>query len=479
MHPILPPRRLPNRFIVVCAAMLGLAIQLPAVDLHPDAFVRVSPRDARYFELSDGSPYIPIGLNMIAPPGRDLAGMEQWMRQLGTNGGNFIRVWLSNPFFDVEAQRSGEYDPAKAQRIDDMLAAARQNGLRVKMCLEHFRHLGEGRQTWAGKSLHHTANGGTATNIADFFNGERSRDLFQRKLAWYANRFGNNPTIFGWELWNEINAVSGGDYMAWTAVMLPELHLRFPSNLCMQSLGSFDTDGVRANYRRLALMPGNDVAQVHRYLDLGARLEACKGPVHRLAADAVNELLATKPGKPVILAESGAVEPSHTGPFKLYAKDTNGIILHDVLFAPFFAGAAGPGHIWHWDAYVAKNNLWWQFGRFAEAVRGIDPAAEHFQPATLPHERLDVAVLEGAHTWLIWCRDVENNWRSELQDGMPPKTLSGAVVDLGKRAGQLSGARVRCYDPWRNAWFDFAMNGELIRLPAFQRSLVVRIDRAM
>ena len=43
-----------------------------------------------------------------------------------------------------------------------------------------------------------------------------------------------------------------------------------------------------------------------------------------LAADAVNELLATKPGRPVILAESGAVEPRHTGPFKLYAKDQPG-----------------------------------------------------------------------------------------------------------------------------------------------------------
>lgn len=445
---------------------------------NSEAFVRVSPRDARYFELSDSSPYIPIGLNMIAPPGRGLAGMEQWMRQLGTNGGNFIRVWLSNPFFDVEAQRSGEYDPAKAQRIADMLAAARQNGLRVKMCLEHFRHLGEGRQTWAGKPLHHVANGGTATNIADFFNGARSRNLFKRKLAWYADRFGSNPTIFGWELWNEINAVSGGDYMAWTAVMLPELHQRFPSNLCMQSLGSYDTDGKRAEYRRLALMPGNDVAQVHRYLDLGARLEVCKGLVHRLAADAVNELLVTKPGKPVILAESGAVEPGHTGPFKLYAKDTNGMILHDVLFAPFFAGAAGPGHIWHWDAYVAKNNLWWHFGRFAETVRGIDPPAEHFQPTTLPHERLDVAVLEGTHTWLLWCRDTKNDWRSELQNGKPPESVNGAAIDLRAKAADVGGAKVRCYEPWRDRWSESKIVGGKIALPEFQRSLVVKIDRA-
>src|SRR5215471_7201197 len=110
-------------------------------------------------------------------------------------------------------------------------------------------------------------------------------------------------------------------------------------------------------------MPGNDIAQVHRYLDLGASLDACKGPVDVLAAEAVRELLAFQPGKPVILAESGAVEPRHSGPFKLYTADQDGVLLHDILFAPFFAGAAGPSQIWHWDAYVAKNGLWQHFRR--------------------------------------------------------------------------------------------------------------------
>ncbi len=66
--------------------------------------------------------------------------------------------------------------------------------------------------------------------------------------------------------------------MAWTAFMLPELHKAFPKNMAMQSLGSFDTDRARDVYKRHSTMPGNDLAQVHRYLDLGAKLEICKGP---------------------------------------------------------------------------------------------------------------------------------------------------------------------------------------------------------
>lgn len=86
------------------------------------AFVRVSPRNARYLELTDGTPYIPIGLNMISPPrvkageAEALRGMESWLESLSSNGGNYIRVWVSNPFWDIEHEKSGVYDEAKARR---------------------------------------------------------------------------------------------------------------------------------------------------------------------------------------------------------------------------------------------------------------------------------------------------------------------------------------------------------------------------
>ncbi|MGO9204527.1 MAG: cellulase family glycosylhydrolase [Limisphaerales bacterium] len=437
-------------------------------------FVRVSPRDPRYLELSDGTPYIPIGLNLIAPPGdQGLPGLQAWMEQLQANGGNYIRVWLSNPFFDVEHARCGDYDEAKAKRIEAMLAIAARHGIRVKLCLEHFRHLGDGRQAWAAKPLHLIANGGTAADIGDFFNGTASREQFKKKLAWFARRFGDNPAVFGWELWNEINAVQGGDYLGWTEIMLPELHRLFPRNLAMQSLGSYDGEYARAPYRRLATMPGNDVAQVHRYLDLGAKLEICRGPMDLLAADAVRELLSQRPGRPVLLAESGAVEPSHSGPFKLYSQDTNGVLLHDVLFAPFFAGAAGPGHIWHWDSYVARQNLWWHFGRFAQAVKDLDPPAEHFQPDLLPHSRLRVYVLKGRRTVLLWCRDAQNTWRRELAEGQAPAPVQGIVLDLGPL--KLGKASARLYDPWENRWTTAALEGDRLPLPEFKRSLVARL----
>jgi len=455
---------------------------------HP--YVRVSPRDARYFELSDGRPYIPIGLNMIAPPGRNeaqaLAQMDEWMHKLSDNGGNYIRLWLGNPFFDIEHATSGVYDEEKAKRIDAVLALARKYNIRVKMTLEHFRHLGNGSQAWAGKPIHSVSNGGPAKDIVDFFANAASREQFKRKLDWYAKRYGDDPTVFAWELWNEFDAVQemwkpeawrqGGVALDWTREMLGALHQRFPKNMAVQSLGSFDNERKTDIYRTFCLIPGNDFAQVHRYLDLGAKLEVCHGPMDVLAADAVMTLIGFNTGKPILLAESGAVEPSHSGPFKLYEKDKAGILLHDVLFAPFFAGAAGSGQCWHWDAYVAKNDLWWQFGRFAQAVKDIDPPAEQFRPIRIEHPRLRIYALAGRRTLLAWCRDTQNTWQTELADGREPERLTGQAIRLLAEAVPQGSPHVRIYDPWTDTWSEGRIvNGE-VSLPAFTRSIVVRIE---
>ena len=466
-----------NRRLQLILALIAGGLLAQSSSAAETAFVRVSPRDPRYFELSDGKPYIPIGLNMVHPTTEqgELGEMENWMKQLAANHGNYLRVWLSGYGFDIEHTKCGEYDLERAKRIDAVLAAARRDGLRVKLCLEHFRDV-QGPKKWSTKPLHHVSNGGTAESMADFFNGQASREQFKKKLAWYQARYGSDPIVFGWELWNEINAAAAGDRLAWTEAMLPELHRLFPKNLAMQSLGSYDSDWCRKDYDRLTVMPGNDVAQVHRYLDLGATYPICKGPVDILAADAVSELLKFNPNRPVILAESGAVEPRHSGPFKLYAKDRDGILLHDILFAPFFSGAAGAGMIWHWDSYVARNDLWRHFGRFAAAVEGIDPPAEGFKVLEIPHGSLRVRALQGKRTFLAWLRDAESNWKTELEEGQPPRTVHGESLKLPEGFTSSSGAKVRIYNPWTDQWTPTKIDRGTIALPEFSRSLVVRVD---
>lgn len=455
-------------------AAMPAALLAPA----PPAYVQVSRRDRRYFELSDGSGYVPIGNNIcweryLTEENAVLAKMEERYRRLSAHSGNFTRLWLSSPFYDLEPRRPGDFDPAAARRLERLLAIARRYGIRVKLCLEHFRSMEYVPPAFPGSvSMSRPGfgktRGGPFADMTHYFTSAEGKEAFLRKLDFYARAYKDEPAIFGWELWNEINAVRGTNWSEWTKAMLPELKRRFPNHLAMQSLGSFDRETARSYYRDLCTAPGNEAAQIHRYLDLGAQLDVCKGPMDVLAADAVRELLSYNPGRPVLLSEAGAVEPRHAGPWKLYEKDREGVLLHDILFAPFMAGAAGPGQAWHWDHYVEKHDLWFHFERFAEAVKGVDPREEDFKPAFAERDSVRVYSLNGRRHTLIWVRDALSDWRAELAEGRPAQPRGGFRIPV------RGSGRADFFHPWANAWSKGQIEKNAIVLPEFTRSLFIR-----
>lgn len=450
-------------------------------------YVEVSPDNPAYFQLSDGTPYIPIGINMINPnypvysTDSALNEIETWMKNLSENGGNYVRVWLSQSFWDMEDEKAGVYDPEKVQRIDRFVAMARKYGLRIKMTMEHFRGITEEEvsRDWVRKPIYHTSHGGPLNDIGEYLSTEAGRKLFLDKLDFYQAHFGSDTVFFGWELWNEMNAMRGPEdstFFAWNKMMLQKTKARFPENLVMQSFGSFDRESVRNSYRRMVTMPENDVAQIHRYLDPGADMPVCQAPMDIIASSAIDELLSYNLDKPALLAETGAVEPNHSGPSHLYKKDTAGILLHDVLFAPFFSGAAGAGMIWHWNQYVHPNNLWYHYGRFAEAIKGINPLKEKFTPVKIETDSFRIYVLGGITTTLVWIRDKNDTWQRELDDNLTPGLIRNSTLSLDNLNIEHPINNIRIYDPWKNIWSEKEAKDDIILLPDFKRSLVVRIE---
>ncbi len=450
------------------------------------SYVPVSARNPHYFELSDGTPYVPVGLNLCWPrfieeEAAGLAKMEMYFRQLSKNGGNYTRIWLSAPFYEVEHTHAGRFDQAKVRRIAAVLDLAGKHGVKVKLCFENFRRLLNYPPKFPGSApfdrpVYHTSHGGPLEDMNDYLQTETGKKLFRDRLTFLQKHIGNHPAIFGWELWNEMDAVQGKGWQTWTDEMLRQLEKQFPRHLHMQSLGSFDQADKYDMYQSVCALPDNQVAQVHRYLDPAATLEACKGPMDVLAADAVGQLLSYQLSKPVIVSEIGAVEANHAGPSKLYEKDKAGVLLHDLLFAPFFTGAAGPGQSWHWDSYVEKNNLWHHFGRFAEAIKGINPVTEAFTPFQINHSGLRTYGLRSKTTTLLWCRDAANTWQMELVAGKSPETLKGLTLTVDSWRPEGKKASVSFYDPWQHKWSKSTPLTATLSLPDFSRSLVVKLS---
>lgn len=453
--------------IVVFLAGTGCGVRKP----FSDAFVGIDPKNPSYFRLSNGEPYIPIGCNIAALSNR--AAIERYVEALSRNGANFGRVWLNSALFEVQTEY-GRTDEEHLSNIVYLLDLARRHDLKIKLCIESFRHIRPGRNRWDTKASYHTSNGGPFRNAAEFVRSQQGRDEYLRRLQTIRDRVGDHPAVFGWELWNEMNAVDCPEIEEWNDYMLPRVKQMFPHNLVMQSLGSLDRRSSFPIYAYICKHPANEVMQVHRYLDPGAELAVCRAPMDSLCSDAVAVLRAYGARKPLLLAEGGAVEADHAGPSRLYARDTAGVLLHDVLFAPFFCGAAGSGHSWHWDHYIEKNGLWYHFRRFARAVEGLDPGAEEFEPLRLDSGPLKGYLLRGKKHTLAWFRDAECDWQSELAEGRAPALRQGLEADFSE---VLSGRRIRrveVYDPWTDRW-TAAAPGYRIPLPKFRRSVVVRI----
>jgi len=479
-------------FIYILTELLcgvALAKPYPGNWEKKDNFVQVSPLNSHYLQYDDGSPYIPVGQNICwsrttVDPDKALAQYKAYFDKFADNGGNLVRIWLSAPLFEIEQVAPHVYSSAKRDLlIDQVLKLASERGIKIKFCLENFRVLLNRPAPFEGsvpfdKPIYHVKNGGELNNTGEYLTTKAGLDLYIGKMKYFSRKFAANPTIFGWELWNEFNCIDAPDNttrLEWTEKMLAEAKKCFPDQLVMQTLGSFDSASQRSNYLQFSSLSGNEIAQVHRYMDPAPnKLKAVSAPMDILTSDATRELLAFDLGKPVLLSETGAVEANHAAPSRLYDLDKEGVLLHDLIFAPFFSGAAGSGQCWHWHHYVDRHNLWWHFGRFAAAIRGLNPLKENFKPVFSETGETRNYTLQGVGTTISWLRDVKSDWQSELVEARPAQPLTNLSINVETMGFGADLKSVQCYLPWEDRWVDVAVNNGSLKLPAFKRSVIVK-----
>jgi len=134
-----------NLFSFIFLSFIGYHSAYTQNQVFKPRYIGISKINPAYFSFPDGSPYIPIGINLINPSSRNhenpdsaFVEIDQWMKKLSENGGNYIRIWLSESFWDMEDRVAGQYSDEKVKRIDHFFEIARKYKLRVKITLEHF-----------------------------------------------------------------------------------------------------------------------------------------------------------------------------------------------------------------------------------------------------------------------------------------------------------------------------------------------------
>lgn len=395
--------------------------QHPGVIDSKTKFVRASTTYPAYFETADNRTWIPVMINYIVPAGQNESAafttIENYFRNFSGNGGNAMRIWISSPFLEIEDKQAGQYSANKFARIDKVLELAEKYHIRIKFTLQHIRTIAarQVKNAWSNSTVLSSDTGGPFKDIRQYVNTTEGKKYYLNRVRALSEKYKNNKQIFGWELWNEMDAVGTNNWYDFTKEILDSVKLLFPHHMVTQTLGSLHSEDAAKRYEQFFTLQNNDFVSLHRYIDPGKdwnQYDNITRPVDSLVYDAMQFAKKHVTGKPIVVNEIGAVEANHIGPSKMYAVDTAGVLIHDMIFAPFFCGAAGTGGLWHWDSYVQRQNLWYHYQRFQNAINGIDPVKERFASFTLEKQGVRSYGLKGIHQTIVWCRDGENNWKN-------------------------------------------------------------------
>lgn len=451
----------------------------------------------------DGKYFLPYGINMAFPEGyQDSNGQEfgqgnnvsflglkqyeNWFRACAKNGVNLVRIWCGCQYFSPDKAELGEYDLLQFYKLDKIFALANRYKIRLKLTIERFRvfvadksKLGacEGVAGNGGNIFqkYATYQGEVVTSKA-WLEEEKCRALWVEKLKEYAKRYACDPALYAIEFWNEMNAYSVknndmGVINRWNEYMAERARVLFPNAVLLNSLGSLDCEEVLAYYEAFCFEKF-DWLQFHTYLDQGAAydgvrenpIEAVKNSVRVLAKKAA----ACK--KPLYLAETGAVNDRHSGPFRYYLADNDGILFVDCVYAPLFLGCLGAGNIWHWDnRYVAAKNLYALYAPLTKAVQGVDFAREEFVPIDLSNEKFYCLVLKGKTQVLAFVRNKKYAWQNVLRDGKTVGYESGTIDFSGVLAKNVDFIPI-----WKDERDRVRFDGKILTVEKCKRGFLLK-----
>ncbi len=390
--PLAPGR---YRLVVRAADRSGTAkssaITFTATAKHGSGFIRVAKAAPRYFAYDDGKPYFAVGENVCWSGWRSpIADYTKWLKGLGAAGGNWARLWLAFNEKGLEWMPAptpkagigsylglGRYAQDNAWRLDRVVDLARQNGVRVMLCLGTYGEFTEGGFFGEGSWIsnpYNAMNGGPCATSADFWTNERARKLYKQRLRYLIARWGYSPDLFAWEFWNEVPATPEGN--VWIAEMAAYLKQHDPNRHLVST-----TYGDAGTWRCADI----DFSMKHMYGQAGNVADFTS----RIADEAREGL---SHGKPYLLAEFGIDWQTDDG--KWDPKGL-GISMRNGAWASMMVGSAGTSMLWYWDGYVHPKDLYhvltpvgkfaatvnWAKERFAP-VQGIQVAASASAPET-------------------------------------------------------------------------------------------------
>lgn len=386
----------------------------------------------RYFGWTRGGTLFPVGENLAYSGPQATYAYDTWLERLARQQATYARIWVG-PFTPFRLETAaGRYDLRAAWRLDHVLDTAERCGIRIALCADTFSSLRirPGPALWSTHP-YNRARGGFLAHPSDFFTDPRARAAFQQRLRYLSARYGCSPNVFSWELMNEVDLTEDFDVTAvvgWIRAVARALRAADPyGHPITVSAGAIE--GVP----EIDALPEIDYVQTHLYGagDLSAALDGvCREKTARF-------------DRPHLVTETA---PSVRR--AVVARDTQADWLHDALWAPVFAGAAGSGMPWGWDDAMHARNRYDELGALARFVDGVPWTSQAWAPVRVLETRTaaEVALPRGD----VFLMPPRGGW--QLAPYNRPVTIEvsadGTVRDLDRLARLLHGpSRTDLHNP--------------------------------
>ena len=282
--------------VLLASAAILFLVASPNVATSPAAGAFVRQRGGRFFV--GNRPFRFVGANVsVMFRDEDRERMPETMRQAAQAGIKVVRVWAFGeggpndvkPMADfADWPRNhpfrwapGQWNEEAFVQLDQVIAEAAKNKLYVQLCLTNWwRDTGGVTQylRWAG--INDAADDRYPFGINNekailFYSNPETRRLYREHLDKLATRrntvtgllYRDDPTIFGWELMNEAQVITGrwAERRAWFAEMSAYLKSLDPNHLIAPGAWGYRTSPERREWLADHALATIDYCDVHNY----------------------------------------------------------------------------------------------------------------------------------------------------------------------------------------------------------------------
>lgn len=367
------------------------------VEVQPSkhhGFVRPSRRNKAFFELSDGTFYYPVGVNIHTnidlrseyrfkfghQPDRGTFDYEMYFEAFGKAGVNTVEVWFASWTYALEWNSAsagygglGRYNLGNAWRFDRLLDSAGKHGIRINLVLDnHGKNSVDSDQEWNDNPFNAhcyfaKANGGFLEDASTFFKDEKVKHHNDMRNRYIAARWGADPRIFAVEQWSEVDLNSGARPAYEDGTMLAFHQAAAEAYTRMSQGPQLITTHVCSDWRRSL--------EFRKLFELSAHThwagDAYRGVQVHIADQMRGQFENIRTWKPVLITEYGGTASG---------AERNKIVadIHGGLWSSLFTRQAGTPFLW-WHDYIFIHGLFQHYRGFTDFLQGIDLRAPGFR----------------------------------------------------------------------------------------------------